>query len=243
MYKRFLGGKPIDTKRYIWSTPIRIANRNYLKGVDLLPCDVDLIGEDIGGGQVIGTYSNMEMLKKNAEQFLYERSFIRKIVAEVEDKYDYILIDCPPNLYLMTQNALCASSHYVVTAIPDHLSTIGLNVLIQKANKIGDLVKLASGLVEEKKKINNVAEFGSVLFVRARIGGDMLTSAHSEKMEEIRRNLGESLCFKTHTTELIGYTEAAIHSLPVWHYSSSNARRAAKKYEYPLITDEFLEKF
>lgn len=243
MYKRFLEKKPVNTKRYIWQTPILIKKGQRHPRVDLIPCDIDLIGEDIGGGQIAGAYPSMEMLKKNAEQFIRDRYFLRKVVEEVEDKYDYILIDCPPNLYLMTQNALAVSDHYIVTAIPDHLSTIGLNILINKTRKIKKLMASAATLAGKKKSRKNFAAFGAVLFVRVRIGGAMLTTAHADKMVEVRNSLGADKCFKDHTTELIGYTEAAENSLPVWLHNTDNARRAAQKQEYPRITEELLRRF
>lgn len=186
----------------------------------------------------------MEMLKKNAEHFIRERDFLNRTIEEIRDKYDYILIDCPPNLYLMTQNALIASDYYIVTAIPDHLSTIGLNILINKVERIGKLVMSAATLAGRDPNSYCVAKFGSVLFVRVRIGGSMLTTAHGDKMKEIQSsNLGENKCFETYTTELIGYTEAAENSLPVWLHDTDNARRAAQKQEYAKITKELLEKF
>ncbi len=244
MYKRFLDRKPIETKRYIWKTPIRLGDGSRRHpGIDLVPCDIDLIGEDIGGGQIAGAYPSMEMLKKNAEQFMRDRDFLVKTIGEVRDKYDYVLIDCPPNLYLMTQNALIASDYYIVTAIPDHLSTIGLNILINKVKNIDRLVKGAATLAGRKTGRDHVAEFGAVLFVRVRIGGEALTTAHAVKMKDIRESLDQGKCFATHTTELIGYTEAAEHSLPVWFHDSPNARRATRKQEYPKIVEELLEKF
>jgi chromosome partitioning protein len=243
MYKRYLEGKSIDTKRYIWRTPIRLRDGKRHPRIDLIPCDIDLIGEDIGGGQIAGAYPSMEMLKKDAEHFIRERDFLNKTIEEIRDKYDYILIDCPPNLYLMTQNALIASDYYIVTAIPDHLSTIGLNILINKVDRIGKLVMSAATLAGRDCNSYCVAKFGSVLFVRVRIGGSMLTTAHGDKMEEIRSSLGYDKCFETYTTELIGYTEAAENSLPVWLHDTDNARRAAQKQEYPKVTKELLEKF
>lgn len=243
MYKRYLDKKSVDTKKYIWKTPIRLRDGRHHPRIDLIPCDIDLIGEDIGGGQIAGAYPSMEMLRKNAEQFIRDRDFLAKAIEEVRDKYDYVLIDCPPNLYLMTQNALIASDYYIVTAIPDHLSTIGLNILINKVEKIGELVKFAATLAGRKADVYHVSEFGAVLFVRVRIGGSMLTTAHGDKMEEIRSSLGRDKTFQTHTTELIGYTEAAENSLPVWLHDTDNARRAAQKQEYPKITEELLERF
>ena len=129
----------------------------------MVPCDIELIGEDIGGGQIAGAYPSMEMLRKNARQFLRDRDFLVKTIDEVRDKYDYVLIDCPPNLYLMTQNALVASHYYIVTAIPDHLSTIGLNILIGKVKKIGELVTSATVLAGRPADNHRVAELGAVL--------------------------------------------------------------------------------
>ena len=240
MYKRYLDKKPIDTKKYIWKTPIRMRGGDRHPKLDLVPCDIDLIGEDIGGGQIAGAYPSMEMLKRNAEQFIRDRDFLSKAIDEVRHRYDYIFIDCPPNLYLMTQNALVASDHYIVTAIPDHLSTIGLNILRNKVEKIDELAKSAAILAGRDTNRGRLAEFGAVLFVRVRIGGSMLTNAHANKMEEVRSSHS---CFGTYTTELIGYTEAAENSLPVWLHDSANARRAREKQEYPKIVDELLEKF
>ena len=243
MYKRFLEKKPIEPKRYIWESPILIKKGVRHPRIDLIPCDIDLIGEDIGSGQIAGAYPSMEMLKRNAKQFIRDRYFLRKAIEEVEDRYHYILIDCPPNLYLMTQNALTASDYYIVTTIPDHLSTIGLNILINKTKRIKELMDSAATLAGEKASRKTFASFGAVLFVRVRIGGAMLTTAHADKMEEVRNFLGADKCFKDHTTELIGYTEAAENSLPIWLHNTDNARRASQKKEYPRITEELLERF
>lgn len=242
MYKRYLEKKPIDTKKHIWKTPIVVKGRPHPR-IDLIPCDIDLLGEDVGGGRVAGTYPSMEMLRKDTDQFMRDREFLSTAIGEVRDSYDYILIDCPPNLYMMTQNALLASDQYVVTAIPDHLSTIGLNILRRKVDEIGKTVKHAAALAGRRQADALMAGFGAVLFVRVRIGGLMLTSAHADIMAAVRSSLGREKCFETHTTELIGYTEAAERSCPVWFRGTENARRATGKNEYPRIVDEFVEKF
>ena len=147
----------------------------------------------------------------------------------------------------MTENALIASDYYIVTAIPDHLSTIGLNILIRKVKETDNRVKYAASLAGRQGDHHGVAEFGAVLFVRVRIGGSMLTTAHTNIMQNVRSSLrddfGINKCFETYTTELIGYTEAAENSLPVWLHNSDNARRVTEKQEYPKIVKELLEKF
>ena len=76
-----------------------------------------------------------------------------------------------------------------------------------------------------------------------RIGGQVTTNAHADKMAEVRSSVFGDKCFDTHTTELIGYTEAAANSLPVWLHDSDNARRARGKQEYPRVVDELLARF
>jgi len=243
VYKRFQDGVALDTKRFIWRSPIKVQGRYRIEGLDLIPCDIDLIGEDLGGGYISGAFPSMEALKKNSQAFLRERSFLTRAIREVEADYDYILVDCPPNLYLMTQNALVVSDYYIITAIPDHLSTIGLSILRQKVDKIGKLLASAYTLAGEGKAKPTIAKLGGVIFVKVRIGGSLITTAHHAKMAQVRQELGDGVCFDRYTTELIGYTEAAAASVPVWAYDSQNAQRAAAKGEYQAITIEFMKRF
>jgi len=203
----------------------------------------DLIGEDLGGATFTGTMPSLDALRKNSDAFLRERNFLRQIISEIEDKYDYVLIDCPPNLYLMTQNALIASQYYIITAIPDHLSTIGLRILNQKVEKIGNLIGSAKTFASGTKSGMSIAKLGGIIFVKVRIGGSMLTTTHYEKMQQVQEMLGEKSCFDEHTTELIGYSEAAEASVPIWAHDSPNAKRAARKNEYQNIAQEVLRRF
>ncbi len=58
-------------------------------------------------------------------------SIIKNLIDAVADEYDYVLLDCPPNVNLVTQNAFFASHYYVVPAIPDFLSTVGISLIKQ----------------------------------------------------------------------------------------------------------------
>lgn len=242
MYQRFQNKKALDTKRYIWKNPIQIPNGR-IPNLDLIPCDVDLLGEDLGGGHLAGTFPTMELLRQQAKLYLRERKFLSNALKEVEDDYEYILIDCPPNLYLMTQNALVASNWYVITAIPDHLSTIGLSILNDKVKKIGEWVRSAQTFEGQSDKSLEIAKFGGIIFVKVRIGGSLITNTHENKMIEVKTLVGNRLCFSDYTTELIGYGEAAENSVPVWMHASTNAVRAARKNEYTEITTEFTRRF
>ena len=126
----------MEVGRFIWNDAVTIG-RNPIRNLDLIPCDIELLGEDLSrDGEIVGIFPSMQALRQNARHYMRERSFLASVIAEVSDRYDWVIIDCPPNLYLMTQNALHASDYYVVTAIPDHLSTIGLNILTRKVREI-----------------------------------------------------------------------------------------------------------
>ncbi len=241
MYQRFVEKKALDTKRFIWKQPVGAAIKQRIPNLDLIPCDIDLIGEDLGGASVAGSFPTLDLLRRQSREYLRERSFLRRAVHEVEDNYDYILIDCPPNLYLMTQNALVVSKWYVVTAIPDHLSTIGLNILQRKVRNIGEHVTSAQSFAGETGM--GVAGIGGIIFVRVRLGGSRITIVHQSTMKQVQSQQQKGLCFPTHTTELIGYGEAAEQSLPVWMTQTPNAAKAANNREYEYLTREFVRRF
>lgn len=241
LYERFNKGQVLDVRRLIWNEIVTVG-RYPISGLDLIPCDIDLLGEDLGGGQIAATFPTLQALRVDAQRYLKERSFLRRIVDEVEDRYDWVIIDCPPNLYLMTQNALHASDYYVVTAVPDHLSTIGLNILTRKIRDIGEQAS-AAHILAGQSSLRTVASLGAVVFVKVRLGGERITTIHTTTMRSINDSgFTKGKVVPTYTTELIGYSEAAESRVPVWEHNSPNARLATNKNEYPEITRYLIEK-
>ena len=185
-----------------------------------------------------GSFPVFQALQRDSQRYVRELSFIRQVIDDTGDLYDWVVIDCPPNLYLMTQNALHASDYYVVTAIPDHLSTIGLNILTRKVRDIGNRISAARTLAG-RHDTRTIAELGAIVFVRVRLGGERITNTHANTMENISQEYDGKVVRK-YTTELIGYSEAAENRVPVWEHNSENARRVTQNYEYPVITQELL---
>ncbi len=62
-------------------------------------------------------------------------------------EYDYIIIDCPPNLYTVTKNALLTSDYYIIPVVPNFLSHVGLEILT------GKIKEFILGASEEKLKL------------------------------------------------------------------------------------------
>ena len=167
LYRRYVERQPLDVNRFVWNNPV-VTGRYPISGLDLIPCDIELLGEDVGSGPIAGAFSAFQALQQDAERYLRDLSFLRQVILDTEEKYDWIIIDCPPNLYLMTQNALHASDYYVVTAIPDHLSTIGLNILTRKVRDIGARISSARTFAG-RDDTRTVAELGAIVFVKVRL--------------------------------------------------------------------------
>ena len=68
-----------------------------IEGLDIIPSHVDLVGAEI------------EMLKMRSRE-----TVLKRLLADVKDEYDYILIDCSPSLGLITVNALTAAQSVII---------------------------------------------------------------------------------------------------------------------------------
>jgi chromosome partitioning protein len=60
---------------------------------------------------------------------------LKQSVEDYIKNYDIVLIDCPPNLGIVTQNGLNISDYYLIPTIPDHLSTYGIPQIISSVNR------------------------------------------------------------------------------------------------------------
>ena len=93
---------------------------NGIENLDLLPSSIDLI--DIYD-EVSGLNEDDRIVK-----------VLKKQITSLENRYDYILVDCPPNLGAITMSGIYLSNYYIVPVIADTLSTYGLRQVINKIN-------------------------------------------------------------------------------------------------------------
>lgn len=99
----------------------QVVVKNVFNNVDLIPSHLDLFTIDL------------DMAGATARE-----TRLRKALQLVENKYDLIICDCPPNLTIPTQNALAASSFYVVPISADFLSALGVGILLRRVKQLGD---------------------------------------------------------------------------------------------------------
>jgi chromosome partitioning protein len=164
-------GKPFDL------TKIRYEYKKHPLGtkLHLIPSHLELFGMDLQLATKFG-HGNIEA-----------KIFLRSALKSLSSQYDFILVDCPPNIYLATQNGLFASDHYIVVALAEYLSTLGL----------AHIQKSITGIFEQSNQLlQNIAGHSmnapplmGIIFNRVRYltGG---TSNEEEIMAQIRRRYG-----------------------------------------------------
>ena len=149
------------------------------------------------------------------------REFILKeTLASCMDKFDYIILDCPPNLGLITVNAFVAA-HSVYTPLEAQLySTDGLIKVIDMVNKVN-------------KRLNPELALKGIFFTRF----DRRKILKRETLESIKESYGE-LLLNTTIRESIALGEAPHLGKDIFSY----AIKSAGAIDYGALVDEILER-
>ena len=102
-----------------------VSNIREVKSLDLLPSSPDL------------TDIQDKIIHPPKKKRSYQpAAILRQALEPVLDAYDYILLDCPPNLSCLTENGLVISDGYIIPTIPDVLSTYGIPQILNKARNV-----------------------------------------------------------------------------------------------------------
>lgn len=169
-------------------------------------------------------------------------SIVKAIIDSVSDEYDYVLLDCPPNVNLVTQNAFFASDYYVVPAIPDFLSTVGISLInkyMDQFNTDFNSMWSYSGMPDSYTD----TKFGGIIFNMVDEYGGGPKSGHDQIMRSMSMQLGPNALFTNYVTDGDGISAAAQMNLPVYAYSDlprahQNAEKQARYLE--RVVDEFI---
>jgi chromosome partitioning protein len=148
------------------------------------------------------------------EYFLINRSdretVLKQFLAPIQDSYDFILIDTPPSLSLLTLNALCASTHVLIPVQPEFFGLEGI-------------VKLRAAMEDVKNRWNPDLKLLGVLPTQV---------SHRRKLtEEVLGALSqelESLLFTSRIHDNAAVTESSGHGVSVLEYDRSS--RGAQDY-------------
>jgi chromosome partitioning protein len=174
-----------------------------VEGLRLVPASVALAGADVE-------------LAPIAQR---ERRLAR-LLEPIRDDYDYILLDCPPSLGLLTVNALTAATAVLVPIQCEYYALEGLTQLIATVNLVRDHLN------------PDLAIKGVVLTMF-----DGRTNLSTEVSAEVRRHMGEAV-FDTVIPRSVRLSEAPSFGLPVAMYSADSKGAEA----YRALADELLRR-
>jgi len=172
---------------------IPISNVIEHREVDLAVASIDLAGAELALSAMIGRERSLE-----------------KALAEVRASYDYVLVDTPPSLGLLTINAFVAATGVIVPVQCEYLSLRGL-------------VQLENTLAMVRENLN--PEVGVEGIVATMFDGRTLHSR--EAIEILEENFGE-LVYRTRIRKTVRYAEAPVKGSSVLKYDPSGA--AAEAY-------------
>ena len=139
-----------------------------------------------------------------------KESILRYYLNEIKDNYDFIIIDCPPSLSLLTLNALTASDTVLVPIQCEYYALEGLNQVMKT-------VKLV------KKKLNPSLEMEGVVFTMY----DARTNLSQQVVESVKSALNENI-YNTIIPRNVRLAEAPSYGMPITVYDSKSA--GAEKY-------------
>jgi chromosome partitioning protein len=141
---------------------------------------------------------------------------LSRLLAEVEAEYDYILIDCPPSLGLLTVNALTAADSDLIPLQCEYYALEGLTQLLATLDLIRD-------------HLNPELDIKGVVLTMF----DARTKLSTEVANEVRRHLGDHV-FKTVIPRNVRLSEAPSHGQPISRYAPDSTGALA----YAALTNE-----
>ncbi|MCQ4832702.1 MULTISPECIES: AAA family ATPase [Hungatella] len=176
---------------------------NMQENLDLLPSNVDLAGAEI------------ELLEIENKEVL-----LKTYLSKIQNNYDFIIIDCPPSLNLLTINALTAANTVLVPIQCEYYALEGLNQVLKTVNLV-------------KKKLNPSLEMEGVVFTMY----DARTNLSLEVVESVKNNLNQNI-YKTIIPRNVRLAEAPSHGMPINLYDS----RSAGAESYRLLAAEVISR-
>ncbi len=171
--------------------------------LSVIPSNMNLAGAEV---ELIGI--------DQREKLLYEA------LETVRNKYDYILIDCPPSLNMLTVNALCACDAVIVPLQCEYFALEGLTQLINTINLV-------------KKRLNPRIKIEGVVFTMF----DNRTNLSNQVVEEVRGYMPEQV-YETIIPRNIRLGEAPSYGLPIIYYDQKS--KGAESYR--SLADEVIKR-
>ncbi len=146
---------------------------------------------------------------------------LRKIILQVKDSYDIVIVDCLPSLGILAINAMIACDRIIVPMVCEPFALEGLAQLMQTVKKV-------------KRSANKELQLMGIVFTML----DKRLLASNEIMRDIKRTFPSDVIFKTEIPRNVRITEAQSHGEPIIFYDKNSKGADA----YKRLAKEVLEK-
>lgn len=177
--------------------------KNVIEGVSVLPSNVNLAAAEI---ELIGVEKKEYILKNEIDW--------------VKDSYDFIIIDCPPSLSMLTVNAMTTADTVLVPIQCEYYALEGLSQLIHTVNLV-------------KERLNPNLDMEGVVFTMF----DSRTNLSNQVVENVKSNLQQNV-YKTIIPRNIRLAEAPSYGMPIQIYDPKSAGAEA----YMSLADEVISR-
>lgn len=181
----------------------QVIKKDILENLDIIPTSIDLSGAEI------------ELLDEENKEFI-----VRNAISKVKDEYDYIIIDCPPSLSMLTINAMTTADSVLVPIQCEYYALEGLSQLIHTVELVRD-------------RLNENLQIEGVVFTMY----DARTNLSLQVVENVKDNLQQNI-YKTIIPRNIRLAEAPSYGMPINHYDPKSAGADS----YMRLADEVISR-
>lgn len=157
------------------------------ENLDVLPSSMDVAAAEL------------EMIDQQQRD-----SILKRALANLRTQYDYIIIDCPPSLGLITANALCAADSVLVPIQCEYYALEGLSQLMNTVRRV-------------KRQCNGNLELEGVLLTMY----DGRLNLTQQVVEEVKKYFPKKV-FTTVIPRTVRLSEAPSHGKPIQYYDKNN---------------------
>lgn len=186
-----------------------VAHSAYDLLIDDLPLDKVIEKETSGGYDLVAANSDVTAAEVKLMELFSREMRLRNALKDYKDSYDYIFIDCPPSLNMLTINAMSAADSVLVPMQCEYYALEGLTALVDTISKL-------AAVVNEDLKIEGILR--TMYDPRNRLSSDV--------SDQLKKHFGEKV-YRTIIPRNIRLAEAPSFGTPVMYYDkSSNGAKA-----------------
>ena len=181
----------------------QVLHKEAIENLDVIPANIDLSGAEI------------ELLETENKEYI-----LRDEVLKIRSNYDYVIIDCPPSLSMLTINSMTTADTVLVPIQCEYYALEGLSQLIKTIELV-------------KERLNENLEMEGVVFTMY----DARTNLSLQVVENVKDNLDQTI-YKTIIPRNIRLAEAPSYGMPINKYDPKSAGADS----YMRLADEVMEK-